>query len=526
MLPTFVIGLREGLEAALIVGIIAAFLRRQRRGDLLRQMAGGVTLAVLVCIGVGVALEAFSRDLPQQQQEGLETVIGLLAVAMVTYMVAWMKEHSRGLKHQLEGAAAEAMAGGGSRAGRAMVFMAFLAVLREGFETVVFLLAAFNESGAGAAALVGAVLGIAVAIALGYGIYRGGVRINLSKFFRATGLVLVLVAAGLVVSALHTAHEAGWLDVGQQQVLDLSWLVQPGSVLSSLLTGMLGIQPHPALIEVVGWLVYLVPVGVFVTWPQHRPVPLRGLARGFTAGAVLALASGTVVAVLAPSAPTSRPTTTDKTISARVLAVEADSATVRTQDLFPLTGRDRGPRALHLTHTGATTMSGVAAQTYQVRLFGRGSGPATLTTRAAAALNGGRLPVGVLPGSHHSIAARYRTTRVLDVSIEPRTRRVLDVHWSATEHVEVPGPAGDTLTLGRPLRKAAASLSTSARDAATAAAKDDLATLDRHRHMTSLGWLLGSLGVAGSIGAALVQRRRRAGATVPAMEPTPEPSRG
>ena len=98
-----------------------------------------------------------------------------------------------------------------------MVVMAFLAVLREGFETVVFLLAAFNETGNSASAVAGALLGIAVAVGLGYGIYRGGVRINLSKFFRATGLVLVLVAAGLVVNALHTAHEAGWLNAGQGQ---------------------------------------------------------------------------------------------------------------------------------------------------------------------------------------------------------------------------------------------------------------------------------------------------------------------
>ena len=167
-----------------------------------------------------------------------------------------------------------------------MVLMAFLAVLREGVETVVFLLAAFNQSTSGASAPAGAALGIVVAVGLGYGIYRGGVRINLSKFFRATGLVLVLVAAGLVVNALRTAHEAGWLDVGQGGTVDLSWLVDPGSVQASLLTGMLGLQSRPVVIEVVGWLLYLVPVGVFVAWPPGRSVARRTVGRGLLATGV------------------------------------------------------------------------------------------------------------------------------------------------------------------------------------------------------------------------------------------------
>ena len=113
MLPTLVIGLREGLEAALIVGIIAAFLRKQGRGDLLRAVFVGVGAAVLLCAAVGVLLDAVSQNLPQRQQEGLETVIGALAVGMVTYMVIWTKRHSRGLKGQLEGLAADAISTSG-----------------------------------------------------------------------------------------------------------------------------------------------------------------------------------------------------------------------------------------------------------------------------------------------------------------------------------------------------------------------------------------------------------------------------
>jgi high-affinity iron transporter len=150
------------------------------------------------------------------------------------------------------------------------VIMAFLAVLREGFETAVFLLATFNASGDATLSWVGAVIGILVAAAIGYGIYKGGVRLNLAKFFKITGLVLVVVAAGLVMTAFMTANEAGWLNFGQAQAFDLSWLVRPGTPLSSLLTGVLGIQPFPTWIMVIAWLVYLVPMVVIVAWPARR----------------------------------------------------------------------------------------------------------------------------------------------------------------------------------------------------------------------------------------------------------------
>ncbi|MDT7606950.1 MAG: high-affinity iron transporter [Pseudonocardiales bacterium] len=268
MLPTFVIGLREGLEASLIVGIVAGFLGRQGRRDALRQVWLGVVAAVLICIVVGVVLEIISADLPQAEQEGLETVIGLFAVAMVTYMVMWMRKHSRDLKGELEGQAGAALARGSATA---LVVMAFLAVLREGFETAVFLLAAFQASTSPVLAGSGALIGIVLAVVLGYGIYKGGVRLNLSKFFRITGVVLVVVAAGLVMTAFHTAHEAGWVNFGQQRVADLSWLVLPGTPVSSLVTGVLGIQPYPVLIEVVAWFVYLVPLMVYLLWPQGGP---------------------------------------------------------------------------------------------------------------------------------------------------------------------------------------------------------------------------------------------------------------
>ena len=272
MLATFVIGLREGLEAALIVGIIAAFLRQRERLDALRLVWAGVAIAIAICLAVAIGLQVWSASLPQAQQEGLETVVGAAAVVMVTYMIVWMRRHSRGLKRDIESAASAALAQGTAYA---LVAMAFLAVMREGLETAVFLLAAFNASGSATAAGFGAALGIAVAVAIGYGIYRGGVRLDLARFFRLTGVVLVFVAAGLVATALHTAHEAGWLTVGQTQLLDLSWLATPGTIQAALLTGALGIQSHPTVIEVVGYFLYLIPMLIYVLWPQQRrPAPV------------------------------------------------------------------------------------------------------------------------------------------------------------------------------------------------------------------------------------------------------------
>src|ERR1700712_2692082 len=269
MIPTFVITLREGVEASLIVGIIAAFLVKEGRRDALRQMWIGVGIAIVLCTAVGVGLDVLNEELPQKQQEGLETIVGVIAVATISYMIIWMTRHSRGIKSELEGEAASALAAGSTMA---LVGMAFLAVLREGFETSVFLLAAFQDASDTAAAGAGAVLGLLAAVLIGLGLYRGGVRINLSRFFRVTGLILVFVAAGLLASAAHTAHEAGWINSMQSQVLDLSWLVQPGTISGSLLTGMLGLQPQPVLIEAIVYVAYAVPMTLYVLWPDRfRP---------------------------------------------------------------------------------------------------------------------------------------------------------------------------------------------------------------------------------------------------------------
>jgi high-affinity iron transporter len=268
LLPTFIIGLREGLEASLIVGIIAAFLVAEGRRDTIRWVATGVAVAVALCLAVAVGLQIVSRDLPQRAQATMEAAIALFAVAMVTTMIVWMRSHARTLKRSLERDARGALAAGSVMA---LAVMSFLAVLREGLETSVFLLAVFQQSENAMASGIGALLGIAAAIAIGYGIYRGGIRLDLGKFFRITGVVLVFVAAGLCASAVHAGHEAGLVTVLQTQAVDLTWMVRPGTPLAALFTGMLGLQPRPTTAEVIVYFAYLVPMLVYVLWPSGRP---------------------------------------------------------------------------------------------------------------------------------------------------------------------------------------------------------------------------------------------------------------
>lgn len=270
MLATFVIGLREGIEASLIIGIIAAFLAQRGRTDTLRLVWAGVSVGIAICAGVAIGLQVLATDLPEGGQEVLETLVGAVAVAMVTYMVAWMRRHARAMRRELESAASAALVEGTAWA---LVAMAFFAVLREGFETSVFLLAAFQASSSELSAAIGAAAGILVAVALGWAIFRGGMRINMGRFFRVTGLVLVLVAAGLVASAIHSASEIGWITFGQGTALDLSWLIQPGTIWEALITGVLGLRAQPTAVELLGWLAYLVPVALFVAWPVRSAVP-------------------------------------------------------------------------------------------------------------------------------------------------------------------------------------------------------------------------------------------------------------
>jgi high-affinity iron transporter len=188
-------------------------------------------------------------------------------------MIVWLRKHAKNLRSEIEGSTASALAAGSMFA---LIGMAFFAVLREGLETAVFLVAVFQGATDPVSAGAGAVLGLLIAFVVGFGIYKGGVKLDLARFFKFTSVILVLVAAGLLASAAGTAWEAGWVTSLQAQPLDLSWLVVPGTWTSALLTGMLGLQAHPSVLQIILYLGYAIPMTIYVLWPQR----LRGLRRG------------------------------------------------------------------------------------------------------------------------------------------------------------------------------------------------------------------------------------------------------
>ncbi len=403
MLATLVIGLREGLEAALIVGIIAAFLRRN--GKSLAAMWFGVVLAVVLSIAVGVGLGMVEQVLPQAAQEGMEAVIGAIAIVFVTGMIAWMNKHARDMKGQIEAEAAEALSQASTYA---LASMAFLAVLKEGFETSVFLLATFSAAQSAALAATGAIVGLLLAVVIGWGIYVGGVRINLSKFFRFTGAFLILVAAGLVITSLRSAHEAGWLNGGQQQTVNLSWLVAPGSVQSALITGVLGIPADPRLIEVIGWFAYLIPVALILYWPpSRRPQPLTVARLKLAAAAALALLALGLIVVY-PKAQPRVPA------QAALVAVGVSPARViGTAELSPPSDGSAPALKISLTGTASTILrlthdscrpeqhDGIETSACAIVRSGTpGRFPSSLTLDQVVALSGGRVPVGLNPAEH------------------------------------------------------------------------------------------------------------------------------
>jgi high-affinity iron transporter len=421
VLPTFVIGLREGLEAVLIVSIIATFLRRN--GHSLKGMWAGVLAAVALSIGVGVLLQVVDQNLPQREQEGLETVIGFVAVFFVTGMILWMRTHSRHLKKELEGAAEAALASGTTTA---LVVMVFLAVLREGFETSVFLLSTFQASTSPASSAGGAVLGIGCAVALGYGIYKGGVRLNLARFFKITGVFLVFVAAGLVLSSLRTAHEAGWVTFGQGTTVDLSWLAPNGAIRTALISGVLGMPRDPRQVELLGWACYLVPVLAITLWPPSWRLPARVVQRVRWAGVgVLAgVAALLFLAVPLPSAAVADDAPLDGGGTAKV-SVGGDTGTLTTEV-------DGATTALTLSDPQPTTQSG-ADTAWRV-----GPGEATYATSldltTLLTYTGNRIPVGLdvkrAPGPYDAAWAATANGTVLThdgglVDAQAQTKLVL-----------------------------------------------------------------------------------------------------
>jgi high-affinity iron transporter len=256
VLANFLIGLREGLEAGLIVGILVAYLNKLGRPDILPRLWLGIGAAVAISLGVGAILTWGPYGLSFQAHEILGGGLSILAVVLVTWMIFWMARHARALKHELHSKLDAAIAG----AGMGIVVVGFVSVGREGIETALFIWASVSSGGNAVAGTIGALLGILVSIAIGYLIYRGLVRINLSRFFMWTGLFLVLVAAGVLSYGIGDLQEAGVIPGSGQAAFSVAQLIPSSSWYGTVLSGLFNFTPEPTWIQFAAWLLYLVVV--------------------------------------------------------------------------------------------------------------------------------------------------------------------------------------------------------------------------------------------------------------------------
>ena len=269
MFPTFLIGLREGLEASLVVGILVAYLVKSGHGARLRPIWAGVGLAIGISLAFGALLQFTSAELSFKAQEAFGGFASLLAVAFVTWMVFWMRRTARFLKTELHGRLDTALTLGPM----ALALTAFVAVGREGLETALFLWAAVQSTEQTASPVIGAVLGLLAAVFLGWLLYKRAVNLNLTTFFTWTGAGLVVVAAGVFSYGVHDLQEAGILPGLNTLAFDVSDTISPSSWYGTLLKGIFNFSPRTSVLEAVAWTSYVVPVLYLFFRPSTAPAP-------------------------------------------------------------------------------------------------------------------------------------------------------------------------------------------------------------------------------------------------------------
>ena len=278
MLPTYLLSLREGLEAALIIGIVLGALSKIRRNDLSPSVWLGTLSAVIVSVLTAVVLTTFSLSLEGEAEQIFEGVTMLVAAGILTWMIFWMRKQARFLKGELEAGVNKAVATTGKRA---LFGLAFLAVVREGIELALFITAAFfandgsTVTGNIAQTLAGSILGLGTAALLGWTLFATTARLDLRRFFQVTGFLLILFAAGLVAHGVHEFNEVGWIPAIVEHVWDVNALIDENSVVGLLLKTLFGYNGNPSLTEVISYLAYL--AAVTFLW-QRDPAPVKSPA--------------------------------------------------------------------------------------------------------------------------------------------------------------------------------------------------------------------------------------------------------
>ncbi len=268
-LPTFLIGLREGLEASLVVGILVAYLVRVGRREALRPLWTGVAVAIAVSLAFGAVLQFTSATMSFEAQERFGGYASLVAVGFVTWMVFWMRRTARFLKTELHGKLDAALTLGPL----ALALTGLVAVGREGLETALFLWSAIQSTQDPVVSTTSAFGGLLASVLLGFAFYKGALNLNLKTFFTWTGAALVVVAAGVCSYGIHDLQEAGDLPGLTTLAFDVSSSIPPSSWYGTLLKGVFNFQPATTVLQAVAWLAYLLPVLFLFFRPSRTVTP-------------------------------------------------------------------------------------------------------------------------------------------------------------------------------------------------------------------------------------------------------------
>jgi high-affinity iron transporter len=268
MFSNYLIGLREGIEAALVVSILLTYLVRTNRNPLIKFVWYGVAAAVVASIFIAVGLESISGELSETLEPIFAGVVSFVAVGFVTWMIFWMKRSARTISTDLRNQLDNAAVSGGAIA---VAAMAFVAVLREGAETAIFFWAAAHATGNSLASVVGLVLGLGTAVIVGWIFYRSTSTINLSKFFKITSILLVFVAAGVLSYGIHEFQEVSWLPGDGNVLIDLSGVLVEGSFLATLAAGLFNLKPKTTTLQVIGYAFYSATVLYFLLRNKVAP---------------------------------------------------------------------------------------------------------------------------------------------------------------------------------------------------------------------------------------------------------------
>lgn len=266
-------GLREGVEAALIVSIVIAYLVRTGHGDQAARVWLGTGLAAALSLVVGIAIYNTVGAFEEPYEQIFEGTTLLVAAGVVTWMLFWMRRQAASVKGELQAAVDRAVASGASWG---LAVLAFTAVIREGLETSIFLVGQATSARSEAVwILAGAVVGLAIAVLIGYGFYRGSRRLNLASFFRWTGIALIFIAAGLLSHGIGEFVEIGALGTGPwtATAFDISAVLSDEEGVGAFLRAIFGYSAAPAILTLVAHVAYLVTVLVLYLRPIQRPTP-------------------------------------------------------------------------------------------------------------------------------------------------------------------------------------------------------------------------------------------------------------